>query len=418
MKESWLFIRHSYSLRRSWNAMKSYGSYWLSSLLKKPIVWGAPPVIMIEPTNVCNLKCPLCPTGAGTLNRPNRFMDWDVYQKTIDELHRDTFMVLLWNQGESFMHQDFLRMVSYAHERGMWTYASTNGHYLAEPDEVIQSGLGTLLVSVDGASSETYEAYRRSGNFDQVITDLKRLTEAKRRLKSATPVIHLQFIVMKHNEHEIEEINRLARECGVDRLTLKTVQIYDDGDIDVWLPDSEDQRRYKVVEDEAGSHFAMKHGYPNRCSRLWNQPVVNAGGELAVCCFDKDSDFAMGSMKEGSFRQIWKNRKYMAFRKAVFSKRSQFEMCRNCGEGVKLNLEQRDLDIDLSKPLSHSLKKSGRDLLPAEEIQERIRRARESRLREAGSRETRRASRDGVAGMSLGAGPRAIEELKKGEKNA
>lgn len=413
MRESWLFIRHSFSLRRSWNAVKSYGSYWLSSLIRRPIVWGAPPVIMIEPTNVCNLKCPLCPTGAGTLKRPNRFMDWDVYQKVIDELARDTFMVLLWNQGESFMHKDFFRMVSYAHQRGMWTYASTNGHYLENPEEVVQSGLGTLLVSVDGASSETYEAYRRSGNFDQVVRDLKRLTEAKRSLGSQTPVIHLQFIVMKHNEHEIEEIDRLARKCGVDRLTLKTVQIYDDEDIDVWLPEDESQRRYAVVEDEQGSHFAMKHGYPNRCSRLWNQPVVNAGGELSVCCFDKDSDFAMGHMKQQDFKGIWNSGKYMKFRQAVFRKRSQFEMCRNCGEGVKLNLEQRDLDIDLSKPLERSLRKAGRTLPPPEVIAERIQRARDSRKRKVESRDERRAGRDGVAGMSLGQGPKPIEELNQ-----
>lgn len=406
MREHWLFVKHTFSLRRVWNAAKNYASYGLSLLLKRPVVWGLPPVFMIEPTNVCNLKCPLCPTGAGTLKRANGFIDWDVYVGAVDQLKRDAFMLLLWNQGESFLHPRFLDMVRHASSAGLWTYASTNGHYLERPDEVVESGLGTLLVSVDGASAGTYEAYRRSGNFEQVIAGLKGLTAAKKRLGRATPVIHLQFIVMKHNEHEIEEIDRLARECGVDRLTLKTVQIYDDADIDVWLPDDLAQSRYAVVEDEDGKHFAMKNGVPDRCQRLWNQPVINAGGELTVCCFDKDSDQAMGAPGTDGFRGIWRSRPYMAFRQAVLKNRAQFEMCRNCGEGVKLNLEQRDVDVDLSRPLDRSLKRSGRRLLPPEEVAERIRRATEARPREAGGREARREGRTGVAGMSLGSGPR------------
>jgi MoaA/NifB/PqqE/SkfB family radical SAM enzyme len=411
-RESLLFLRHTLTLRRLWNAVKSHASYGLSLLLRRPIVWGLPTVFMVEPTNACNLKCPLCPTGAGTLKRPARFLDKAVYDRLLDELGRDAFMVLLWNQGESFLHPDFLPMVRRAAGMGLWTYASTNGHYLDDPDALVRSGLGTLLVSVDGASAETYEAYRRSGNFPLVVEGLTRLMAAKRRLGSATPVVHLQFIVMRHNQHEILEIDRLARRCGVDRLTLKTVQIYDDADIDVWLPEDEAARRYQVVEDEGGRHFAMKHGYPNRCQRLWNQPVLNAGGELAVCCFDKDSDFAMGDLSTHNFRELWTSRPYMAFRRAVFRQRSQFEMCRNCGEGVRLTLEQRDLAVDLRRPLGDSLRHRGWAVPDEDEVRRRIEAARASRPREAGGREQRREGRDGVAGMSLGQGPRPIEELE------
>lgn len=413
MNESLLFLRHTLTLRRCWNVLKSYGSYGLSVLLRRPVVWGLPPVFMVEPTNACNLKCPLCPTGAGTLKRPTRFLELAVYKKLVDELARDSFMVLLWNQGESFLHPDFLEMVRHASSQGLWTYGSTNGHYLDDPEALVRSGLGTLLVSVDGASAATYEAYRRSGNFELVVEGLTRLMETKRRLGSATPVVHLQFIVMKHNEHEIPEIDRLARTCGVDRLTLKTVQIYDDGDIDVWLPDDPAVRRYQVVDGGEGRHFAMKHGYPDRCKRLWNQPVLNAGSEIAVCCFDKDSDFAMGRLSETDFRSIWTSRPYMAFRRAVFEKRSQFEMCRNCGEGVKLTIQQRDLSVDLRRPLADSLGRRGWTLPSPEEIERRLQAARASRPREAGDKESRREGRSGVAGMSLGQGPRPIEDLQE-----
>ncbi len=435
MKEHWLFIRHTFSLRRVWNAAINGLSYHLSNWIGKPVVWGLPPVVAVEPTNLCNLKCPLCPTGAGTLRRHGSFMDFELYKKVIDEVYRDSFMILLWNQGESFMNKDFLRMARYAADRGLWTYSSTNGHFLDDPEAVVHSGLGTLLVSVDGATKTTYEAYRRSGKFDQVIEGMRELVAAKRRLKSATPVIHLQFIIMRHNEHEIPHITELAREIGVDRLTLKTVQIYDDADIDVWLPENMGQSRYEITEDAEGKHFALKGGYKNRCRKLWNMPVVNAGGEFAVCCFDKDVDFPMGNMKSEGFRAIWKSERYQAFRQGLMQDRSALEMCRNCGEGVKLNHDQRDIQVDLSRSAATPQRV---ELSPEEEAElartiaervdstveridtpeearmraEKLARAKASRPRTAGSRESRREGRTGVAGLSLGQGPRPIEELR------
>ena len=332
-------------------------------------------------------------------------MDYDLYTRVLDELSHALFMLLLWNQGESFLHKRFWDMVRYATAKRIWTYASTNGHFLENCEEIVRSGLGTLLVSVDGASAESYAAYRRSGDFDLVIRGLKELVETKRRLNSSTPVIHLQFIVMRHNEHEIALIDRLARECGVDRLTLKTVQIYDDEDIDVWLPEDISRSRYQVVEDESGTrHFALKHGYRNRCKRLWTQPVLNAGGELCVCCFDKSSQFAIGQLQEHSFRDLWHSKRYQDFRRAIFQDRGQFEMCRNCGEGVRLNLEQRDVKVRLDRPLEESLRNSGFTLPDPALAEEKIRRA-------SASRTERTNDGDGVAGMSRGHGPRKLDEL-------
>ncbi len=350
MHENLLFIRKTLSLARLWNALKIYLSYGISLLLRRPLVWGLPPVLMLEPTNICNLKCPLCPTGAGTLRRPGGYLPLETYRRLVEELSRKLFMVLLWNQGESFLHRDFLEMIRIADRCGIWTYASTNGHFLDDPAELVRTGLGTLLISVDGASAETYQTYRRSGDFQLVLDNMRRLVTAKRELGSATPVIHLQFIIMKHNEHELGEITRLAREIGVDRLTLKTVQIYSEEDIESWLPRDAARSRYRVMEDDGGrAHFTMKHGYPNRCLSLWNQAVVHAGGELVVCCFDKDSDFPMGDMGRDTFQEVWRSKRYQEFRRQLFRNRGRLPMCRNCGEGVKTIYRQREVDVDLRR---------------------------------------------------------------------
>lgn len=348
LKEPLHFLRKALSVRKTWNVVKVMTSYGLSRLTSRPFVWGVPPVLMIEPTDICNLKCPLCPSGNGSLTRAKGFIDRQLFRRIVDEIAERTHMLLLWNQGESMMHRDFLEMVRYASERGLYTMVSTNGHYLRDPEAIIGSGLDSLIVSLDGATPETYRTYRVGGIFEKVIEGTKALVAAKRRLRSRTPIIHLQFILFKHNEHEVSQVYRLARELGVDKITYKTAQIYRDEEIQAFLPDRKEFRRYEV----RGGSFKLKNGVhdgsgvPNKCRALWLQPVVNWDGTVTPCCFDKDAEFAMGEFRNGtSFERLWNSEQFNAFRKRILSDRAQIEMCRNCTEGIKTNYDERDIVV-------------------------------------------------------------------------
>jgi radical SAM protein with 4Fe4S-binding SPASM domain len=338
------FASKALSLRKTWNVAKVATSYVVSRITKRPFVWGVPPVLMIEPTNVCNLKCPLCPSGNGSLTRERGFMDFDLYRRVIDDVRGRTHMVLLWNQGESFIHKQFLEMINYAHRAGIYTFVSSNGHFFKDPDAVIATGLDSLIVSLDGATPETYREYRVGGNFDTVINGMRSLVEAKHRLRSRTPIIHLQFILFKHNEHEIEEVKRLAGELGVDKITYKTAQIYASEDIQTYLPETKEFRRYEVQDDSFELRNG-KNGVPNMCRKLWMQPVVNWDGSITPCCFDKDGDYTMGQFGNEGFEAVWNNPAFNAFRRRVLTNRSGIEMCRNCTEGVRANYEERDLVV-------------------------------------------------------------------------
>lgn len=348
IREPLHFARKSLSLRKTWNVAKVAASYAISRVTKRPFVWGVPPVLMVEPTNVCNLKCPLCPSGNGTLKRERGFMDFDLYRRIIDDVRGRTHMLLLWNQGESFIHKQFLDMVRYASDAGIYTFVSSNGHFFTDPEAVIASGLDSLIISLDGATPETYREYRVGGKFDTVIEGAKALVEAKRRTGSATPIIHIQFILFRHNEHEKESVKALAEELGVDKITYKTAQIYDQQDVQVFLPENGEFRRYEVE----GESFRLRNGrdtIPNMCRKLWMQPVINWDGSVTPCCFDKDGDFAMGTYgdegRAGGFSALWNNDRFNAFRRRVLVNRSAIEMCRNCTEGIRTNYEERDIRV-------------------------------------------------------------------------
>lgn len=317
------------------NLIKSLSSYYLSLLTKKSTIWGMPPFIMIEPTSICNLKCPLCPSGTGKLERTKGFMDINLYKKVIDEVKDTTIMIILWNQGEPLLHENLIEMIRYNHSYGLFTMTSSNLNHLPDPEGLVQSGLDTLIVSLDGASQETYNKYRVNGDFQTVISNTEALIKAKKKLSSTTPVIKWQFIVMKHNEHEIQTIKELAKKIGVDELVFKTVQIYDKSDIDTFLPVNEKYRRYEVI----GDNYRPKGKIRNRCRRIFTQPVVNCDGELAICCFDKDNKYKVGNLTNHSFRELWNSSNFHKWRNIVLQDRKKMDICQNCGEGINLTLK-------------------------------------------------------------------------------
>ncbi len=336
LNENIRLLKKSFRLNRLLNAIIVYLSYYVSLVTKRAIYWGSPPIVMIEPTNICNLQCPLCPSGNGTLKRVKGYMSFDVFKKIIDYIEKTAFMVVLWNQGEPYLNKDFSKMVKYASDRDLFTLVSTNGNIDYNAEEVVNSGLDSMIVSLDGTTQETYNKYRVNGKLDKVIKGVKEIVAAKKKLNRTNPLLRWQFLVMKHNEHEIEEIQQLSKELGVDNLELKSVQIYSKEDVQTFLPENPKYRRYKVN----GNNFELKFGIKNRCRRIWTNAVVNWNGEVAICCFDKDGDFKVGNVKDSTLTQLWKNQNIMKVRNQILKDRKQIPICRNCLEGVKIKIEE------------------------------------------------------------------------------
>jgi len=336
LNENIRLLKKSFRFSRLFNAIKVYISYYISLLTKSAVYWGSPPVVMIEPTNICNLQCPLCPSGNGTLKRKKGYMTFDVFKKIIDNVYKTAFMVVLWNQGEPYLNKDFSKMVRYASDKGLFTLVSTNGNINYDAEEVVNSGLDSMIVSLDGSTQETYNKYRVNGKLDQVIKGVKEIVAAKKKLKKINPLLRWQFLVMKHNEHEIAEIKKLSKELEVDNLEFKSVQIYSKEDIKKYLPTNPKYRRYKVN----GDNFELKFGVKNRCRRIWTNAVINWDGEVAICCFDKDGDFKVGNVMESKLSELWKNKKIRKVRNQILTDRKQIPICRNCLEGVKIRIEE------------------------------------------------------------------------------
>jgi radical SAM protein with 4Fe4S-binding SPASM domain len=321
---------------RVWNALKVVSSYYLSKWTRKPVQWGYPVSISFEPTTSCNLRCPECPSGLRAFTRPTGMLQKDFFKETIDQLHRQLLYLVFYFQGEPYLNPSFLEMVKYASSKGIYTATSTNAHFLNDVNarKTIESGLDRLIISIDGTTQEVYQQYRVGGNLDKVLEGARNIVKWKKQLKSKTPFVFFQFLVVKPNEHQVNEIKQLAKEIGIDDVWLKTAQVYDyENDPNQLIPTIEKYSRYKRNADGV---VQFKNSLQNHCWRLWHATVISWDGLVVPCCFDKDAAHKLGDLKGQPFKQVWHNKEYKNFRKEILESRKNIEICANCSEGTKV----------------------------------------------------------------------------------
>ncbi|RME99013.1 MAG: radical SAM protein [Bacteroidetes bacterium] len=324
--------------RRVWNALLVLASYYWSRYTQRPQQWGRPFTINFEPTTACNLRCPECPSGLRQFTRPTGKLKTDFFRQTIDELAADLLYLIFYFQGEPYINPDFLDMVQYAHRRRLYTITSTNGHFLNEDNarRTVESGLDRLIISVDGTTQEVYEQYRKAGKLDHVLQGIRNVVKWKRSLRSRTPHLIIQFLVVRPNEHQIPAMRRLAEELGVDELVFKTAQVYDYEHGHPLLPREPRYSRYRQLPT---GQYVPKAALHNHCWKLWHACVITWDGLVVPCCFDKDAQHQLGDLKQQAFSEIWHGEAYQAFRHELFRGRDQIDICTNCTEGCKVWLE-------------------------------------------------------------------------------
>src|SRR6478752_7365674 len=324
------------SFRRFINGAKVLSSFYLSRLLNRPVQWGYPVSVSFEPTTSCNLRCPECPSGLREFTRPTGMLKKNFFEQTIDEIYKELLYLIFYFQGEPYLNPDFLEMVKYAHDKGIYTATSTNAHYLTDEKarKTVESGLDRLIISIDGTTQEVYQQYRIGGKLEKVLQGARNIVKWKKELKSKTPFVFFQFLVVKPNEHQIEDIKKLAKEVGVDDVRFKTAQVYDyQNDPNKLIPTIDKFSRYEKKED---GNYSAKNKLANRCWKMQHSNVITWDGLVVPCCFDKDAMHQLGNLNTQSFKQIWHNENYKQFRQQLMKSRKNIDICANCSEGVNV----------------------------------------------------------------------------------
>ncbi len=315
---------------------------YIQKWANKSLLLTYPVEIIIDPINLCHLRCPLCPTGQRVNSRPFGRMNFENFQRIIEELGRWLYKIRFYNWGEPLMHEDIYKMIAYATNKNISTELSTHLNLLSPADAqtLVESGLELLIISLDGADDKTYSHYRIGGDFDKVINNIKGILRGKERLGRKYPLIELQFLVMRHNESQIEKMEALAKELGVDRLRIGpvTVNIRNEEDWQ-WLPLDEKMSRYSYSKKRDKIYSRRK-----KCEWLWRSTVINWDGTVSPCCVYEGGKSDFGSLDGKRFIEIWNNEHYRHSRE-VFTRKSKRNngletICSHC-RGIPIAMDEK-----------------------------------------------------------------------------
>jgi radical SAM protein with 4Fe4S-binding SPASM domain len=321
--------------RRVGNAISVLGGYYYSRFTKKPYQAGMPISISIEPTTSCNLRCPECPSGLRAFSRPTGMLTPETFGLVVEQLHKQLWYLILYFQGEPYLNPHFFDFVKTASAKKIYTSTSTNAHFLSDENarKTIESGLDRLIISIDGTTQEVYQGYRIGGKLEKVLSGTQNLVHWKKELKSATPHIIFQFLVVEPNRHQIADAEQLAKDMGVDEIRFKSAQVYDYENGNPLIPADGQYSRYKKNADGT---YSIKNKLLNQCWRMWHSCVITWDGSVVPCCFDKDASHKLGSLQSTSFKSIWQSNEYQRFRGSLLQSRKEIDICQNCTEGSQV----------------------------------------------------------------------------------
>lgn len=304
------------------------------SLIKKDTkIWGRPVNITIEPANVCNLSCPICETGDGSLNRRKKFLSFDDFKIIVDKIYKHTNTILYYFMGETFLNKTWVDQVIYAKSKGIphiWT--CTNGDF-ANANDIIRSKIDMVSFQIGGMTQTAHETYRVGSNLERVLKNLEELIHLKKEKKADWLEIEVGLILMKHNEHQVSEFESYCKNLDVKYNVIDPgVKTIEQGN--EFLPSNKENWIYDPVAYKKGV-LQRKFYQKNECSWIHYALNVMVNGDVVPCCNDPRGTQIMGNLITQELDEIWNGEKYKNFRKEINTNQKNIEICSLCsGYGV------------------------------------------------------------------------------------
>lgn len=274
--------------------------------------------LVVDPCDVCSLKCPLCVQTTDPNGRHRRFISSEHVEQIASELQNELLRVDLFSWGEPLLHPQFSAIVKSFSLRNVYTRTSTHLSLTRnfDPEMIVGSGLRYLVASIDGATQSVYEQYRRGGQIDVVLRNAEALATARERARTPFPILDWQFLAFQHNQHEIEGAAALARNVGfdvyryggargnlADRIREKSAENYSRSS-KLLLPGDHPLSEY--TQQGMLKNPAEYEG----CRWLWGKLAIHADGGMAPCwtAWRKEHDF--GNLNEVAVSKLWQAQIY------------------------------------------------------------------------------------------------------------
>ena len=272
--------------------------------------------LWIESTNLCNLKCPMCPNDSIEPEKKG-FMKLDLYKRIVDEICDHAHDIYLHHRGEPLLHPDLFEMIKYANQKGLLTKLHTNATLLTEERsyKLLESGLDFVSFSFDGYNKETYEKIRVGANFDETLGNVIRFLQLKKKFGKTKPCTILQFLDIPG-----VKIDTALKKKFRDRFHSLPL----------------DEIRVIPAHNWAGTvRLNQKSPDLSQRSRLctfpWYSLTILCDGTVVPCPQDFMGEIELGNARTDSLHTIWNNEKIVHLReKMIRGKYKDLKPCNTC----------------------------------------------------------------------------------------
>jgi len=285
-----------------------------------------PQHVRLEASTACQLRCPSCPTASGEVGKGigTGFLRFSEFKKFVDENPR-VCDIELSNYGEIFLNNELPHILEYAQKQGVYLHCE-NGANLNNVSEealeaIVRYQLRYLSCSIDGASNEIYSIYRKRGNFDTVIANVRKINEWKKKYRSSLPKLRWQFVIFDHNVHELEKARLMAEE-----LDMAFFPKLSWGDL--FGTDFSPITNPEAVKKASGLPVASRQEFKEKygrdyvakaiCGQLWKTPQINFDGKMLGCCLNHWGDF--GDVFADGFEEVFNGEKMDYARQMLMGK--------------------------------------------------------------------------------------------------
>ena len=292
-------------------------------------VAGRPAHMKIELTNFCNLACPMCPHEQ--MERDVGYMKPELFKRIIDMAAPELEFAYLHHLGESLFHGRIGELIRYGRERGVHLGLSTNATYLdhRKARVLLESGLDFLVISLDGASPDTYQRMRVGGDFATTVKNVRAFFELKRRVPNELTVV-VQMIVTEANRHEVDGFARLWADDGA-QVMIKEARDWA-GQVDL---KKELVQIGKAPRSDGGAGRPRRASGADRaarlpvvpkvdasqvqhvpCRMLWTELTVLWDGAVVPCVNVFEKQNVVGNLATQSLDEVWNSRAMRSLRKS------------------------------------------------------------------------------------------------------
>lgn len=294
--------------------------------------WSYPLHMQFELVNYCQLRCPVCPTGTREMIRRPRGMDPALFRKALREAGPRLITISLWGWGESLLHPALGEFLREARRYNAAVLLSTNGQNL-DRNEIIKAIIENpptfLIVALDGLTNESNSRFRIGASMEPALRGVERLVKERNLRNQDGPILHMRFMVMKHNRHELPHAEEFARAHGFDLLTIRMLSIVDS--------DAGIQNQARLTTDMSGFNPSRKkHEDASRrrgyiCMQPFWYPSLFADGTLVACEQDYNAQLSLGVLeKEARFSDLWFGGRSIQARRQIRDAFQTLSFCRNC----------------------------------------------------------------------------------------